>query len=385
MKDGYNADSLHGDLSQQQRDRVMKRFRDRSLQILVATDVAARGIDVDNVTHVVHFSLPDEIENYTHRSGRTARAGKTGTSLAIITSRDIGKIRQIERQLGSKFTLAEVPTSFDVCEKQLFSLVHRVHNVQVNDEQIDQYMQRIYDELGDLSKEDVIKRFASLEFNRFLDYYRNAPDLNAKADDRSSDRNSMGSAKSGTHTRLFINLGSVDEFNRGELLGFVCNTSGIKGDLVGKIDIKGVYSFFEVENEVLEQVQAAFKSVDFKGRNVRIEVSQDSGGGDRGRSRSRGSYGGGGERKSYGGGGGGGERRSYGGGERKSYGGGGGGGERRSYGGGESRSSDSRGGESRGYSSERRSSSAGSTGGSNSSSGAPRRERKDKDSRGGKW
>jgi|688.fasta_scaffold27058_4 ATP-dependent RNA helicase DeaD len=385
MKDGYNADSLHGDLSQQQRDRVMKRFRDRSLQILVATDVAARGIDVDNVTHVVHFSLPDEIENYTHRSGRTARAGKTGTSLAIITSRDIGKIRQIERQLGSKFTLAEVPTSFDVCEKQLFSLVHRVHNVQVNDEQIDQYMQRIYDELADLSKEDVIKRFASLEFNRFLDYYRNAPDLNAKADDRSSDRNSMGSAKSGTHTRLFINLGSVDEFNRGELLGFVCNTSGIKGDLVGKIDIKGVYSFFEVENEVLEQVQAAFKSVDFKGRNVRIEVSQDSGGGDRGRSRSRGSYGGGGERKSYGGGGGGGERRSYGGGERKSYGGGGGGGERRSYGGGESRSSDSRGGESRGYSSERRSSSAGSTGGSNSSSGAPRRERKDKDSRGGKW
>ena len=126
-----------------------------------------------------------------------------------------------------------MPTSFDVCEKQLFSLVHRVHNVQVNDEQIDQYMQRIYDELADLSKEDVIKRFASLEFNRFLDYYRNAPDLNAKADDRSSDRNSMGSAKSGTHTRLFINLGSVDEFNRGELLGFVCNTSGIKGDLVG--------------------------------------------------------------------------------------------------------------------------------------------------------
>ncbi len=387
MKDGYNADSLHGDLSQQQRDRVMKRFRDRSLQILVATDVAARGIDVDNVTHVVHFSLPDEIENYTHRSGRTARAGKTGTSLAIITSRDVGKIRQIERQLGSKFAHVEVPSSFDVCEKQLFSLVHKVHNVQVNDEQIDQYMQRIYDELTELSKEDVIKRFASLEFNRFLDYYRNAPDLNAKAEDRGSDRNSMGSAKSGTHTRLFINLGSVDEFNRGELLGFVCNTSGIKGDRVGKIDIKGVYSFFEVENEVLEQVQAGFKSVDFKGRNVRIEVSQDSGGGDRGRSRSRGSYGGGdrgGERKSYGSGGGG-ERRSY---------GGGGGGERRSSGGGERRSS-SGSGERRssgsgerssggGYSSERKSYGSGNSD-SNSSSGAPRRERKDKDSRGGKW
>jgi ATP-dependent RNA helicase DeaD len=205
IKDGYNADALHGDLSQQQRDKVMKRFRDRSLQVLVATDVAARGIDVDNVTHVIHYSLPDEIENYTHRSGRTARAGKSGISLAIITSKDTGKIRQIEKVIGKKFTLGEVPNGFDVCEKQLFSLIHRVHNVEVNEEQIDQYLPRIYAEFAEMSKEDVIKKFASLEFNRFLEYYKKTPDLNAKADERTGDRNSMR-ASSTTHTRLFINL-----------------------------------------------------------------------------------------------------------------------------------------------------------------------------------
>ncbi len=347
IKDGYNADALHGDLSQQQRDKVMKRFRDRSLQVLVATDVAARGIDVDNVTHVIHYSLPDEIENYTHRSGRTARAGKSGISLAIITSKDTGKIRQIEKVIGKKFTLGEVPNGFDVCEKQLFSLIHRVHNVEVNEEQIDQYLPRIYAEFEEMSKEDVIKKFASLEFNRFLEYYKKTPDLNAKAEERTGDRNSMR-ASSTTHTRLFINLGSVDDFTRGDMLGYICNTANIRGEKVGKIDIKGVYSFFEVENEVLDQVQTAFKTANYSGRNVRIEISQD---GDRRRSEGRSEGGrrsggdrersGGGERRSYGGGGGG---RSSGGAKReggsrdggKSYGGGGG-----SYGGGNKRSSSS--------------------------------------------
>jgi ATP-dependent RNA helicase DeaD len=333
IRDGYNADALHGDLSQQQRDKVMKRFRDRSLQVLVATDVAARGIDVDSVTHVIHFSLPDEIENYTHRSGRTGRAGKTGISLAIITSKDTGKIRQIEKVIGKKFTLAEVPVGFDVCEKQLFSLVHRVHNVEVNEVQIDQYLPRIYAEFTDMSKEEVIKRFASLEFNRFLEYYKNAPDLNAKADDRSAggDRNSMRQS-SASHTRLFINLGSVDDFTRGDMLGYICNTANIKGDKVGKIDIKGVYSFFEVENEILDQVQTAFKNANYSGRNVRIEISQDgdrrersSGGGRSSGGRGERSFGGG-DRK-YGSGGGGYRERSSGGGDRK-YGSGGGGGSR---------------------------------------------------------
>jgi ATP-dependent RNA helicase DeaD len=292
IKDGYNADALHGDLSQQQRDKVMKRYRERSLQLLIATDVAARGIDVNDVTHVINYSLPDEIENYTHRSGRTARAGKMGVSIAIINSKELGKIRQIERVIGKKFVKAEIPTGFDVCEKQLFALVHKVHNVTINEDQIEQYIPRIMDEFAELSKEDVIKRFASLEFNRFLDYYKNAPDLNAPADDRSRDgeRGERGMRDSGgksEYTRLFINLGSVDEFNRGDLLGYICNNSKISGRTVGKIDVKGVYSFFEVNNGDVDQVMNNFKGVEFKGREVRIEVSGEgtssprSGGGDR--------------------------------------------------------------------------------------------------------
>lgn len=383
MKDGYNADSLHGDLSQQQRDRVMKRFRDRSLQILVATDVAARGIDVDNVTHVIHYSLPDEMENYTHRSGRTARAGKSGISMALITSKEVGKIRQLEKTIGKKFTLAEVPTGFDVCEKQLFSLVHRVHNVEVNDAQIDQYLPRIYAEFADMSKEDVIKRFASLEFNQFLEYYRKAPDLNAKADDSvRAERGNMRSS-SATHTRLFINLGSVDDFTRGDMLGYICNTANIKGDKVGKIDIKGVFSFFEVENDVLEQVQSGFKNADYSGRNVRIEISQDGDRRDRGEGGGRS---GGGDRKSYGGGGrsGGGERKSYSGGGGRSYGGGG----SKSYGGGGGKSYGDKDRSSRGGDRDRpagNSRSGSSRSASSGSSERAPRKRSDDSGKGGRW
>jgi ATP-dependent RNA helicase DeaD len=319
IKDGYNADSLHGDLSQQQRDKVMKRYRERSLQLLIATDVAARGIDVNDVTHVINYSLPDEVENYTHRSGRTARAGKTGVSISIINAKELGKIRQIERTLGKRFVKAEIPTGFDVCEKQLFSIVHKVHNVQVNEQQIEQYIPRIMDEFKDMSKEEFIKRFASIEFNRFLDYYKNAPDLNASVeesgrrdrDDR-SDRGERGGAPSGpsAYTRLFINLGSVDEFNRGDLLGYICNTSKISGRSVGKIDVKGVYSFFEVPNEDVEKVTIGFKDAEYKGRPVRIEVSGE-GTSDR-RESSGGGYRGG-ERREGGGGYRGGERREGGG------------------------------------------------------------------------
>ncbi|HEY0895110.1 MAG TPA: DEAD/DEAH box helicase, partial [Sphingobacteriaceae bacterium] len=281
IKDGYNADSLHGDLSQQQRDKVMKRYRERSLQLLIATDVAARGIDVNDVTHVINYSLPDEIENYTHRSGRTARAGKSGVSISIINSKELGKIRQLERVIGKQFVKTEVPTGFDVCEKQLFALVHKVHNVEVNEEQIEQYIPRIMDEFKDLSKEEVIKRFASLEFNRFLEYYKNAPDLNATEDRRDSGERMARSGYKSDYTRLFINLGSVDDFTRGDMLGFICNTARISGRTVGKIDLKGVYTFFEVENAVADTVMQNFKDVDFQGRSVRIELA-----GDRGESRS---------------------------------------------------------------------------------------------------
>src|SRR5690606_6127514 len=241
IKDGYNANALHGDLSQQQRDKVMKQYRDRSIQLLIATDVASRGIDVNNVTHVINYSLPDEVENYTHRSGRTARAGKSGVSISIINVKELGKIRQIERIIGKKFVKAEVPSGFEVCEKQLFGMIHNVQNVTVNDEQIAPYVPRIMEEFGDLSKEDLIKRFASVEFNRFLEYYKDAKDLNVDTDNvrinDKGDRSGRG-RRNGTesgYTRLFINLGSVDEFNRGSLLGFICNNGNVSGKSVGKI------------------------------------------------------------------------------------------------------------------------------------------------------
>ncbi|UOE50133.1 DEAD/DEAH box helicase [Mucilaginibacter sp. SMC90] len=325
IKDGYNADSLHGDLSQQQRDKVMKRYRERSLQLLIATDVAARGIDVNDVTHVINYSLPDEIENYTHRSGRTARAGKTGVSISIVNAKELGKIRQIERVIGKKFVKAEIPTGFDVCEKQLFSIVHKVHNVTVNEEQIDQYLPRIYEEFKDFTKEDFIKRFASIEFNRFLDYYKNAPDLNASVEEgrnRFEDRGERGNGVRGNFTRLFINLGSVDEFNRGDLLGYICNTTKISGRTVGKIDVKGVYSFFEVQNEDVDKVMASFKEAEHKGRPVRIEISGEGTSDNRGGGERReGGYRGGERRE--GGGYRGGDRREggYRGGERREGGG----------------------------------------------------------------
>jgi ATP-dependent RNA helicase DeaD len=346
MKDGYNADSLHGDLSQQQRDRVMKRYRDRSLQLLIATDVAARGIDVNDVTHVINYSLPDEIENYTHRSGRTARAGKSGISIAIINSKESGKIRQIERVIGKQFTKAEIPSGFDVCEKQLFGLVHKVHNVAVSEDQIEQYLPRIMEEFKDLDKAEIIKRFASLEFNRFLDYYKNAPDLNASAED--SGRGERGDKFGRTgfksdFTRLFINLGSVDDFSRGDMLGFICNQAKISGKTIGKIDLKGVYTFFEVENEFADKVQQEFsKNIEFQGRPVRVELAGDRGleGGGGGGNRPRGGGGYGGKRDGGGGyrGNSGGYRGNSGGSGRREGGSGYGGGGRReggsSYGGG---------------------------------------------------
>lgn len=293
IKAGYNANSLHGDLSQQQRDKVMKSFRDRTLQMLIATDVAARGIDVDDVTHVINYSLPDEIENYTHRSGRTARAGKKGTSISIINVKEIGKIRRMEKIIGKPFIKCEVPSGFDVCEKQLFEMVNKVKSVNVKEEHIAPYLPRILDELEDLSKEDIIKRFVSLEFDRFLDSYKGAKDLNVDASSLRGDRDGgrergYGRSESGAepgYTRLFVNVGSVDDFTRGDLLGYICETTQISGKSVGKIDLKGVFSFFEVENAVVDQVYEGFKTAQYNNREVRIENAgaRTGGGGDRGR------------------------------------------------------------------------------------------------------
>lgn len=338
IKDGYGADSLHGDLSQQQRDHVMKRYRARSLQMLVATDVAARGIDVNDVTHVINYNLPDEIENYTHRSGRTARAGKTGVSICIINMKEVGKIRIIERIIKKKFTQGTIPTGFEACEKQLFSLVKKIHNVEVNENAIEAYLPNIYEELKDLTREDIIKRFVSTEFNRFLDYYKNAPDLNAGGG-RDRERSTPGI------TKLFINLGELDRLDSTAMKQYISEVSGVDMASIVSAEIKSSFSFIEVKTEAAEIIQGTFKNVQYNNRNVRIE----SRGASEGRS-SRGGYEGGGNRRSFGGGerkggyGGGnrerggyrgnsgsGERRSGGYGERKSY-GGGNSGERKSYG-----------------------------------------------------
>lgn len=319
IKAGYSANALHGDLSQQQRDKVMRSFRDHSIQMLVATDVAARGIDVEGVTHVINYSLPDEIENYTHRSGRTARAGKKGISISIINMKETGKIRRMEKIVGKTFTKCEVPSGFQVCEKQLFQMVNNVQNVSVKEEHIAPYLPRILEELESLDKEEIIKRIVSLEFNRFLDSYKGAKDLNVDAssarnsrdDDGRGRRERGGRSDNGAepgYTRLFVNVGSVDSFTRGDLLGYICETTQISGKSVGKIDLKGVFSFFEVEDAVVDQVQDGFKTATYNDREVRIETAgartgggaggrQRSGSGDRGRSSSR-PRSGGGDRRS---------------------------------------------------------------------------------------
>jgi ATP-dependent RNA helicase DeaD len=271
IKDGYNADALHGDLSQQQRDRVMRSFKNKTLQLLVATDVAARGIDVDSITHVIHMNMPDEMEFYTHRSGRTARAGKKGISMAIISKKEIGRIQQIERSLKRRFTKVNVPTGDEVCLNKLLALVHKVKQVEVNDEEIDAFLPEVYHELKDLSKEDIIKRFASIEFNRFLEYYRDARDLNKSDKVKSFDTGDDDRYSSGD--RVFINIGKMDELDKGSLLGLICDFGEVSRDAIGKIDIKGAYSFFEVDKKYTEQIMKNFEGVEVRGRKVRLELT----------------------------------------------------------------------------------------------------------------
>ncbi|KAB2918578.1 MAG: DEAD/DEAH box helicase [Bacteroidetes bacterium] len=321
MKDGYNADALHGDLSQAQREKVMARYRSRSLQLLVATDVAARGIDVNDISHVINYSLPDELEVYTHRSGRTARAGKKGISISIINSKETGKIRQLEKATGAKFKKQDIPNGKEICEKQLFKIIQEVHDVEVNAAEIEPFLPVIYKRLADLDKEELIKRFASLEFNRFLEYYRNSPDLNIDAD--------SGSYKAGgSFARFFISIGEKDGVDKTGLLKFL-NKQGLGNYKIGRINIKFTYSFFEIDESGASEVQERLTGVIFGNREIRVELEtgNSGGGGDRGDRGDRGgrersssgprSYGsreggaprGGGNSRNYGGGGGGGRDR----------------------------------------------------------------------------
>jgi len=300
IADGYSADSLHGDLSQAQRDMVMGKFRNKTIQILVATDVAARGLDVNDLTHVINYKLPDQAENYTHRSGRTGRAGKTGVSIAIITAKERNKLSPIERKIKKKFVQTKVPNGKEICEIQLFKLIDKVHDIEINEKEIKDFLPDIYDKLKELDRDELIKRFVSIEFNQFLSYYQNARDLNN--DDRPSKSRSGDEALS----RFYVNLGKMDNLTPARLIGLI-NEQLKKRDVeIGQIEILKSFSFFEIDKNYANDVLEKLNGAEFNNRRLIIELTSKPKGG-RGRSsRSSRGYGrkdtGSGGRKEYSGG-----------------------------------------------------------------------------------
>jgi ATP-dependent RNA helicase DeaD len=292
IQDGYNADSLHGELSQAQRDLVMSKFRQRHLQLLVATDVAARGLDVNDLTHVINYGLPEDTESYTHRSGRTGRAGKTGISIAIINLREKGRMREIERIINKKFTLGTLPTGQQICEQQLIKLMDDIEKVKVNEEEIESFLPGIYRKLEWLSKEDLLKRVVSLEFNRFLEYYKNAPEIEAVSGndraDRDGKRDRKGDRSKGDkqnrqaeagYTRLFLNMGKQDGFYANQIIDLV-NRNMRKGarPTIGRIDLMQNFSFFEVAEEEAHDVIRALNRAQANGKRIVVEEAGENNG-----------------------------------------------------------------------------------------------------------
>jgi len=308
MHDGYNADALHGELSQVQRDEVMGRFRSKKLQILVATDVAARGLDINDLTHVVNYNLPDDSEVYIHRSGRTGRAGKNGISIAIIHTRELGKIRSIESKFKIKFSKELVPTGKDICTTQLYSLIDKIEKVEVDEKQIGPFMPAIYEKLEWLTREELIKHFVSAEFNRFLSYYKHATDINVSASDKpergerpgrrdrstrgdrsESSRGDRSERKRGdkqdsrrdqspgktTFTRLFINLGMKNDLTPTRLIGLINKTMNSNGANVGAIEIMKKFSFFDIEQGAVDQLVERLDGQEHEGVKVQVEISSD--------------------------------------------------------------------------------------------------------------
>ena len=277
IRDGYNADALHGDLSQAQRDHVMNRFRCKNLQMLVATDVAARGLDVSNLTHVINYNLPDEIELYTHRSGRTGRADKTGISISIVNLREKHKIRKIEDVIKKKFEQLPIPTGLQVCEKQFFNMIHRVEHVDVNYEEIDPFINEVVKQLEWMDKEEIIRRFVSLEFNRFLEYYRDAPDINVREKEV---RKEIGKKKKNVQhndagmARLFINLGYEDKILPQRIIGLINDTCRNKDIKIGKIDITDRFSYVDVDGNYANEVIEAFHGEYYRGRPLIVEAAK---------------------------------------------------------------------------------------------------------------
>jgi len=293
MRDGYNADALHGDLSQAQRDHVMARFRSRHLQMLVATDVAARGLDVNDLTHVINYNLPDDPEVYIHRSGRTGRAGKRGVSITLIHLREKGKLKEVERTVGKKFAKQDVPSGKDICEKQLFNLIDRMEKVEINEEQIEPFLPVIYKKLSWLDREELIKHFVSIEFNRFLEYYQNAEDINVDEsrgddrDDRRGDRRRRGREdrqrgdrgerrRSGYEfSRFFFSLGKKNGIAKRTIIDLINQNMPGKSVEIGNIEVLKGFSFFEVDKRYQKEVLKAFKNARFKGQRIGIEVANN--------------------------------------------------------------------------------------------------------------
>jgi ATP-dependent RNA helicase DeaD len=273
MKDGYNADALHGDLSQAQRDTVMGRFRQHSLKVLVATDVAARGIDVDDITHVINYNLPDETEVYTHRSGRTGRAGKKGTSIVIIHSKEQFKIKQIEKLINRSMEQKMIPGAKEICEKQLFTFLDRYQQMEETNPEIEPYLPVVFEKLSEMSKEELIKRVVSLEFSRLLDYYKNAPDLNVAAKRDSKSRNESG--RKSNFVRMFINVGTMDRVNKPELIGIINEATGDRTMEIGKIEILPKFAFFEVPVDYADKVKNAFRNMKMDERKLLVETAQE--------------------------------------------------------------------------------------------------------------
>ncbi len=300
MKDGYNADALHGDLSQAQRDAVMQKFRIKNLQLLVATDVAARGLDVNNLTHVINYCLPDDVESYTHRSGRTGRAGRTGVSISILHLREKSKIREIEKIIGKEFEKKDVPSGIEVCSAQLKSILNKLKTVEINEEQVSQYLDMAYSELDGMSREEIIKHFVSLQFNQFIEYYKDAEDLNISERPERGGRDRGGRGRRGDdgfegkekkglrggytrpdHTRLKINKGEAAGFTPKKVLGLINDTVNDKKISIRDIEITSRYTFFDVPNTHVQKMFKAFNEV-HRGKDIVLAEVQ---GEQRGRSR----------------------------------------------------------------------------------------------------
>ena len=280
IKDGYNAESLHGDLSQQQRDLTMQKFRQHLTQLLVATDVAARGLDVDDLTHVINFGLPDDIENYTHRSGRTGRAGKKGTSISIVHSREKFKIRNIEKEIGKQFVQAEIPSAEEICKKQLYKVMDQIVKTDVDDEEIAPFIQDINRYFEYIDKDDLIKKIVSMEFGKFLAYYADAPELEkvvvTKEKKPQSDKQKLQNKAAKGYKRLFINLGRRDGFYPGELMQTLNRFVGGRQE-VGHIDLLDTISYFEVPEKDAKKVMIQLSGIRYKGRTVRCNDADEGG------------------------------------------------------------------------------------------------------------